>query len=80
MSKQNSLENKKIRREEREARKRSFKPTTTSFEVPETKQVIDEDGTEVTEIVKTNTRNWFHLPGRSDRRGNKTKARRGKGI
>lgn len=82
MSAKNKLPAKQARRADRVARKGAFEPQVISFEVPDTKIVVDEEtDEEVSEVVKTvGTNRWFHLPSRADRRGNRTKARRGTGI
>lgn len=78
MSRKNSLISKQARRADRVARKGAFEPQVISFEVPDTKIVVDEETDE--EISEVGTNRWFHLPSRADRRGNRTKARRGTGI
>lgn len=81
MSARNRLENKQARRAEREARKEAFTPTEVSFHVPETKIVVDEEtGEEVAEIIATESKRFFHLPSRADKRGNRVRGRRGKTL
>lgn len=89
MSARNRLENKQARRAEREERKGAFQPRTLSFLMPETRVKVDEEGNpvideesgeEVKEIVQTDKKKFYHLPTRADKRGNRVRGRRGKGI
>lgn len=83
MSARNKLANKQARRAEREARKAAFTPVVTSFAIPETKLVEDEETgeeKEVYEIVNVESKKWYNLPSRADKRGNRVRSRRGKGI
>lgn len=77
MSSKNKLANKQARRLEREARKREFVPIIRSVPMTETRKVTDEDtGEEIEEVSES----FYHLPSRSDRRGNRVRGRRGKTL
>lgn len=70
MSRRNSLENKALRRAEREERKGAFVPTQVSFPVTNkaTKITFDEEGNQHDEEVEVDSGRFSHLRTRKDRR------------
>lgn len=82
MSRRNSLAEKAKRRTERGERKEKFVPDQISFPRMNkaTKIYFDEDGNQTEEEVEVESGEFSHIVARKDRRGRRTRARRGTGI